>query len=66
METPDHLQGQWPLPVEHFRYPCTASQVGLQITAAEPTTFHVVCDRFDRVWNGNAVGLLLVSFHECG
>jgi hypothetical protein len=66
METPDHLQGQWAFPVEHFRHPRAASQVGFQITAAEPTTFHVVGDRFDRVWSGDAVVLLLVGFHECG
>jgi len=66
METSDHLQRQWAFPVEHFRHSCTASQVGFQLTAAEPATFHVILDRFDRVWGGNAVVLLLVSFHERG
>src|SRR5438477_11282728 len=64
METPDHLQGQWALTVEHICYPCTTSQVRFQITAAEAATVHVVFDCFDRVWSGNAIVLLLVSFHE--
>jgi hypothetical protein len=54
METTDHLQGQWAFLVEHFRHPCTAAQVGLQITAAEATTFHIVFDGFD----GSGAGML--------
>src|SRR5262245_65037648 len=66
METSDHPQGQGAFPVEHFRYPCTASQVGFQVAAAEPMTVHVVGDRFDGVWRGKAAVLLFVSFHKRG
>jgi hypothetical protein len=66
METSDHLQRQRAFTVKHFRHPCTASQVRLQITAAEAATFHIVFDGFDGVGSGNAIVLLLVGFHERG
>src|SRR2546422_11763458 len=66
METTDHLQGQWAFTVEHFRHPRAASQVGLQVTAAEAATVHIVFDWFDGVGSWNAIVLLLVVFHERG
>jgi hypothetical protein len=66
IRAPDPVDGEWATPIENLGDASTTAKERLQIPASQPTAFHVVEQRIDRVWRLDGFALRLVVVDECG
>jgi len=64
MKSPYHIECEGPSSVQDFGNTSAGTDVGFQVTARQASTFDVVFDGFNGVWQWDRVVVFFVCFNQ--